>query len=241
MQKLKIVFFLSIFAFAQNLFPISNIEYQKLLKVLLEKTTFNTKTKTLLTLFKQGKKCESPFATLQQAINNVTIDGVYLEMGVFNGRTINFIASLRPNKIVHGFDSFEGLPEDWVREDTNHFQKGTFAVDNLPAVLPNVKLYKGWFNESLPIFKEQFLKNQPIAFLHIDCDIYSSTKTIFDILGDNIVPGTIISFDELYNYPGFENHELKAFIEFLDSKNLSMEFLAYNVNHEQVATKIVNK
>jgi hypothetical protein len=55
----------------------------------------------------------------------------------------------------------------------------------------------------------------PIALLHIDCDLYSSTKTIFELLSDRIVPGTVIVFDELVNYPAFKKHEVLAFYEFL--------------------------
>lgn len=161
-------------------------------------------------------------------------------MGVFRGNTINFIAKNSPEKIIYGFDSFEWLPEHWQRDDTNSFVKGYFAINGLPAVEINVQLIKGWFNNTLPLFKENILHKLPIAFLHIDCDLYSSTKTVFDVLGDNIVPGTIIVFDELYNYPGFDKHEIKALYEFLETKNFSIEYLAYNVNHEQVAVKIIS-
>jgi hypothetical protein len=90
----------------------------------------------------------------------------------------------------------------------------------------------------LPEFKKEILKDAPIAFLHIDCDLYASTKTVFDILSDNLVSGTVIVFDELYNYPGFDKHEIKAFTEFLDEKKMLVKFLAYNSEHEQVAVKL---
>ena len=70
--------------------------------------------------------------------------GLYLEFGVYKGGSINFISSILPDEIIYGFDSFEGLPEDW-RYD---LQKGGFNVDgNLPPVNKNVRLIKGWFNE----------------------------------------------------------------------------------------------
>ena len=85
----------------------------------------------------------------------------------------------RGNSVVrpfYGFDSFEGLPEDWRTEgDRKNFdRKGKLA----PVHFPNIRLVKGWFNETIPKFKESVIdsiKNQKVAFLHIDCDIYSST------------------------------------------------------------------
>jgi hypothetical protein len=74
--------------------------------------------------------------------------------------------------------------------------------------------------------------------LHIDCDIYASTKEIFDNLVDNIVPGTVIVFDELYNYPGAEEHEFKAFQEFLDGTGKKSVYLAYNQYFEQAVAQI---
>ncbi len=170
-------------------------------------------------------------------------DGAYIEVGVCTGRTINFIAALAPHNDIHGFDSFEGLPEDWVRVDRT-FNKGDFGFKDktlLPAVLPNVHLYKGWFKDTLPLFKKSIIKDQPIALLHFDCDLYSSTQDTFAALGDNIQPGTILVFDELYNYPSSTEHEWKALNEFLDEKQFAVEFLAFNENHEQVVVRVVKK
>lgn len=177
---------------------------------------------------------------LRFASDSVTLNGGYFEMGVCIGKTINFIAALNPTQTIYGFDSFEGLPEDWDRDD-QVIPMGTFALknpDEMPFVLHNVKLYKGWFKESLPAFKKNFFNGSQLAFLHIDCDLYSSTVDVFEALDENIVPGTIIVFDELYNYPGAERHEFKAFTEFLRRSGLNAEYLAYNINHEQVVIRI---
>ena len=63
------------------------------------------------------------------------------------------------------------------------------------------------------IILQNFIGNQKIINTqdNIDCDIYSSTKDIFDIAGDRINPGCIIVFDEYINYPSWEQHEFKAF------------------------------
>lgn len=193
------------------------------------------------TYLKDATPLESDVDVLHFASDQVTLDGGYLEMGVCTGKTINFIAALNPTKMIHGFDSFEGLPEDWIRDD-QIIPKGTFGFKNpneMPYVHHNVTLYKGWFHESLPRFKAELFNGHPIAFLHIDADLYSSTVDILHALEKNIVPGTVIVFDEFYNYPGSERHEFKAFMEFLERTGLHAEYLAYNVNHEQVAIRII--
>lgn len=149
---------------------------------------------------------------------------LWLEFGVAQGRTINYISNFTKDK-VYGFDSFEGLPEKW----RDGFDKGCFSSQgNLPQVNKNVDLIKGWFNETL----EPFLKNHPqkISFLHLDADLYSSTKYILNTLKDRFETNCIIVFDELVNYPGFdgETGELKAFYEFITENNVDFEWIGMN-------------
>jgi len=148
-------------------------------------------------------------------------DTLWLEFGVFTGNTVNYISNFTSD-YVYGFDSFEGLPEDW-RDGIN---KGRFNMNgNLPQVNKNVKLIKGWFNETLP----EFIKthNKKVSFIHMDADLYSSTKCIFDNLKDYIDTDCIIVFDELINYPGFdgERGELKAFYEFVTENKVDYEWI----------------
>lgn len=186
--------------------------------------------------------CNSDAEVLRLASDQVTHkEGLYIELGVCTGKTINFIGALNPSKTIYGFDSFEGLPEAWEREDLV-LKAGTFAFkdkDVLPPVLPNVSLIKGWFTESLPLFVAQQTQGRPIAFLHIDCDLYTSTRTAFEAFSSLLLPGTVIVFDELYNYPGYEKHEFLALTQFLEASGLQAEFLAYNIHHEQVALRLV--
>ena len=170
---------------------------------------------------------------LKYILNQSAVSGgIYLEFGVYKGDSINFISATLPDKIVYGFDSFEGLPEDW-RYD---LRKGGFNLnDNLPKVNKNVRLIKGWFNETLPEFVKAH--PEPCAFIHVDCDLYSSTKTIFDNLKNQIVSGTVIAFDEYFNYPGWQEGEYKAFMEFVAENNLEFEYIA-RTDWAQVAVKI---
>lgn len=176
---------------------------------------------------------KSDFELLRHALQKANLRGDFLicEFGVYRGTTINFIAGLTKNRI-HGFDSFEGLPETW----RPNFEKGRFSLPGLPKVRPNVTLHKGWFEDSIPTF----LKDHPqkAALLHIDCDLYSSTKTIFRLFKERIQSGTVIVFDEFYNYPDWKNGEFKAFNEFIEETDLKFEWLGYCCYHEQLAVVI---
>lgn len=163
---------------------------------------------------------------------NYTLDhaddksGLWLEFGVYQGRSINEI-SKRTGMTVYGFDSFQGLPEDWYA-DINFCKKGTLDLNGiLPAVNPNVHLIAGWFEDTLPKFVKSLSSDvEKVSFIHIDCDLYSSTKTVFDNLKHLIKSGTVIMFDEYwYNYK-WEDHEFKAFQEFIKETGLEYDYIA---------------
>jgi hypothetical protein len=181
---------------------------------------------------KMAKSYPDKFALLEAATGQVEIQGLYCEFGVYRGETVNFIASLVTAE-VHGFDSFEGLPEDWKQ---GH-EKGTFALEALPQVRPNVRLHKGWFEDTIPAFREQHPAVQ-VAFLHLDADLYSSTRTVFELLGDAIVAGTVIEFDEFFNYPGWCEGEYKAFMEFCRERQVEVRYLGFARQGAQVAARI---
>jgi predicted O-methyltransferase YrrM len=158
-------------------------------------------------------------------------NGLFCEFGVYRGESVNHIAS-QTKATVHGFDSFEGLPEKW-REG---FDKGTFGMDGLPRVRENVVLHKGWFDQSVPVFAAKYQGS--IAFLHMDADLYSSTKTVFDLLGKRIIPGAVIVFDEFLGYPGWQNGEYKAFQELVQERHFKFDYIGRVPNYNQVAVQI---
>lgn len=150
---------------------------------------------------------------MQQAIDAFSVDDWFMEFGVFHGRSLNILAQTASTGgfQVHGFDSFEGLPEDW----SNGEAKGSYSTDKQqPQVPDNVTLHAGWFEDTLPKLVQQN-DNAKAAFIHIDCDLYSSTKTVLDTLQQRCQPGTVLQFDELIGYPGYYEHEWKAWQEFL--------------------------
>lgn len=161
--------------------------------------------------------------------------GTVLEFGVATGRTLNQFGYWLPEKTIHGFDGFEGLPEDW----TSRMRKGFFARGTLPQVRPNCQLWVGWFDQTLPGFKQQVQLTRPIALLHVDCDLYSSTKTVLNQLKDNIVPGTVIVFDEYINYPGWQLDEFRAWQEHCKMYGIRYEYIGRVSKHQKVAVKVL--
>ncbi len=170
--------------------------------------------------------------TLSQAAEKK--DGLFLEFGVYSGDSINRLAGLTPTRRWYGFDSFVGLPEAW----TLGARKGAFGKGGaLPPVRDNVTLIKGFFEETLPIFVDHH-RDEKVAFLHADCDLYSSTRTVLDQLGNMLQPGCIIVFDEYFNYPGWQDGEYKAFAEYIAKSGRSFEYIAYVRNGAQVAVRL---
>jgi hypothetical protein len=187
--------------------------------------------------FQNASVFENDASTLLHGIQTSVKNDLILEFGVCSGKTINFIAGHNPSCIIYGFDSFEGLPEDW---QSCVPKKSCRLLDSnvCPPLLANVCIEKGMFEDTLPTFSNN-IGNRLIGFMHVDCDIYSSTKTIFFYLKKNIRSGTMILFDEYFNYDGWENHEYKAFSEFISENDLSYEYVAYNRLHQQVLVKII--
>lgn len=151
--------------------------------------------------------------------------GLYLEFGVWKGDSISYVCDNLPLWEIVGFDSFEGSPEKWDRKDDDKYNPGYFSLDGkIPSLNPRIRLIKGWFDETLPTW----IKNNNITkvdLLHVDCDIYSSAMTVLDELTPYIKSGTVIVFDEFLFYDNFENHEIKAFYEFINKTELYFEIL----------------
>jgi hypothetical protein len=161
-----------------------------------------------------------------------------LEFGVASGTSLNWITreinSAFPNKrfTVRGFDTFTGLPEDWISFKKDMvIPKGGFNNNGIVLELTvdvkeknDVDFYVGLFEDTIPKYIEK--EAQPIAFLHVDSDLYSSAKTILYSLKDYIVPGTVIRFDEwvYWNDQRYNDHEQRLFYEWALDFNVKYEF-----------------
>jgi hypothetical protein len=175
----------------------------------------------------------TPAETLTHALSLAPSGGMALEFGVYTGTTLKTIAANRTEGGVYGFDSFQGLPEDW----RNGFPAGKFATDSLPEV-SGAELVVGWFDETLPEFLEKH--PEPVDFLHVDGDLYSSAKTVLDLAGPRLRPGSVILFDEFFNFPGWQEHEFRAWTEFVERTGIEFEYEAYTYADEQVAVRVTS-
>ena len=192
---------------------------------------------------------------LTHCCKEVTVDG----FGVYRGRSITTISEFTKN-IVYGFDSFEGLPEFWDKDNP----KGVYSLggitpqgaiygnnDDNPGMYDqrttittqpwkeNIKLIKGYFENTLVEFLNDH--TEKVSFVHIDSDIYSSARTVLTLLKDRFQNNTILAFDELTDYPDFRNHEIKAFAEFLLETGYKYEAIFHQClgQHTQSCFKIL--
>ena len=175
-------------------------------------------------------------ALWDHALAHAKIDGLFAEFGVFDGYSINHIAGVigPRGKTIHGFDSFEGLKEDWrgTWYRAGHFDRG----GAMPAVRKNVRLDKGWFDATLPRFLAAH-SGEPFAFVHCDADTYETTSLVLSLLGDRIVPGTMLVFDEYIGYPNWPKGEHRAWAEFVAARGLKYHYLAFS--NTQAAVQVI--
>lgn len=172
------------------------------------------------------------FAHIKSVLENT--EGDVLEFGVSGGVSLGQFGELFPDRQIFGFDSFEGLPDDWALT----VKKGAYAIprEKIKRVPLNATLVEGWFEHSVPRFLETFQRE--IALIHIDCDIYSSTVTVLNSLSDRIRPGCVIEFDEYFNYSGWRHHEWKAWQEFVDLHTIQYEYIGYTRRDKCVAVRV---
>ena len=65
---------------------------------------------------------------------------------------------------------------------------GHFCLEEVPQFdETNIELRIGIFEKTLPTFAE-YIGDKKIRFAHIDCDLYSSTCSIFNLLGAILPP-----------------------------------------------------
>src|SRR5262249_30281045 len=65
-----------------------------------------------------------------------------------------------------------------------------------------------------------------LGFVHVDCDLYSATRTVFECLGSRIGAGTVLLFDEFFHFSDWFEHEARAFREFVEQRGVRFEYLA---------------
>lgn len=173
----------------------------------------------------------SPAHTLQVRRDLITLiagkirdeEVLYLEFGVHKGAAIRQWSEQLKNPAtrLHGFDSFEGLPEQWDDHSGHFLPQGYFSTQGVIPQIPDarVKFFKGWFQDTLPKYE---LVDSKILVIFMDADLYSSTSFVLKTLKQHIKVGTILYFDEFWD----RYHEMKAFEEFLTETGMKFKLLA---------------
>ena len=164
---------------------------------------------------------------LQFAVNligNCPIN--YLEFGVRAGVSMKVVTSaqLHQNSKFYGFDTFEGLPEDWVsfwgNKKSKMFGKGAMAVEQLPVFDDRrIKLFKGVFQDTLASALKT-INQENLAFINIDCDIYTGALYALTMCHPYLKSGSLIYFDEFYD----PLNEFAAFNDYIRSYYLKSKF-----------------
>jgi Macrocin-O-methyltransferase (TylF) len=157
---------------------------------------------------------------------------LYLEFGVFRGDSMRYWSRRlkHPHAKLHGFDSFEGLPEAWNIDSP----QGHFSTNGAIPIIkdPRVKFFKGWFNDTLPGYQ---MPPHNRLVLDMDADLYSSTIYVLKTLESFIVPGTYIYFDEFAD----RENELRAFSEFVLDTEMRFELTAAKRDNSKVVFRRV--
>lgn len=180
---------------------------------------------------------------IAQAFEFARINGVrgdYFEFGLWQGKTFRYAWRMKhryklKDVKLWGFDSFEGLPA--IDDATDNIWKpGQFAYGEAElrkrlladGFRPEeFDLVAGYYDQSLDDGLRKRLQGRKAAVVYVDCDLYESTKPVLAFIKDFVVNGTIVCFDDFYNYKGSPNQgEQRALDEFLQ-ENPAITFIPY--------------
>jgi Macrocin-O-methyltransferase (TylF) len=154
---------------------------------------------------------------------------LYLEFGVYQGKSVRWWASrlTHPESMLHGFDSFQGLPATW----TPRMGKGHFDTSGqVPQIADErVRFFPGWFSDTLPVY--EWPESYDRLVVNVDADLYSSTVEVLAFVEERLVPGSFIYFDEFND----ANHEQRAFAEFVERTGMQFRPVAATIEYGNVA------
>lgn len=131
------------------------------------------------------------------------VPGAVAECGVYKGGTLRLMARFLPDKTIYGFDTFNGMPVEAVRDFDKH-QAGDFGDTSLEEVtqfladLPNVVLIPGIF----PATFSQVPADEKFCIVHLDCDQYDSYNNALDFFMPRLSDGGYMIFDDYTHCEG---------------------------------------
>jgi hypothetical protein len=153
-----------------------------------------------------------------------------LEFGVYKAGMINYQARKFPELDFVGFDSFEGLQEQW----SGMAPEKTFDLGGrLPRVRRNVELVKGWFAESGTRWKMQNPSGIPLL-VHVDCDTYAATLDVLEICSGYVEHGLVLHFDDYFGFPDWRTGGFKALKEMSEKRGWRLTYLSYGTKEAAV-------
>jgi O-methyltransferase len=149
-----------------------------------------------------------------------------LEFGVAKGQSLALFAKRFVNTESQfvGFDSFQGLPEDWKPGPT--IAKGTFSTGGEPPRIPDRRVHfvKGWFQNTVAeFFKSPTADLSRTVLVHYDSDLYSSTLFLLTTVW-HFVPEYFFIMDD------FAFDESVALLDFSSAYPVTIEWLAKRLN-----------
>jgi hypothetical protein len=172
-------------------------------------------------------------ALYRNIINQINQPIQYLEFGVFQGKSFKYWLSqvADPNSSFIGFDTFYGLPENWIASKP----VGAYTTHGeIPTIHDERgKFLKGLFHDTLPVFIEStdFRKDDQLI-INLDADLYSATSFVLSRLLPYLKKNDIIIFDE---FGAFLLHEFKAYCDFIEYSGLSLQLIARTEKFSNVA------
>jgi Macrocin-O-methyltransferase (TylF) len=157
---------------------------------------------------------------------------LYMEFGVASGASIRYWSRelKNPTSALHGFDSFEGLPEQ-----AGPWYKGQFDASGRVPIIddPRASFFKGWFDQVLPRYHPP---PHDVLVINMDADLYSSTIYVLNYLRPHIKPGTLIYFDEMNHL----DHEPRAFDEFTSQNSIKFRSVCADRTLAHVSFECIN-
>jgi O-methyltransferase len=121
------------------------------------------------------------------------LGGDVAEVGVYRGGTTLLLAAACPNKTIHAFDTFSGLPNCSYKD--SHHVNGDFDLDGVvPPVLKqraNVQVHVGLFPDTV-----KDMGDSRYCLAHFDGDTYVSAVAFLNYFYPRTVPGGVLIFDD---------------------------------------------
>ena len=173
--------------------------------------------------------------SIQEARRRFPSRKLVMEFGVYKAGMINHQAKKFPELNFVGFDSFEGLQEQW----SGMAPEKTFDLaGKLPRVRSNVALVKGWFAESAPRWRRENPGADVPMLVHVDCDTYAATVDVLEFCSGYVEDGLVLHFDDYFGFPDWRTGGFKALQEISEKRRWRLTWLSYGTKEAAVLAEM---